>query len=253
MYKIYTYICKGKVFPLQAWTGPWRSGRLRRPDFSWLSALWRWLGGKVVTLTHRPSLLPGVSWYSFLEAEPIPGHMVASVASEKIPSNTTGDRSWDPPTNSAVPNHFATPGPICTYVHDKITQLFRQLDVQHFVICTFAASRKAHNKSYGPLPLPPRWIPLTCGFLAVHQNPEFSQNKTAIALPAIISLKRTLKQTQKHRLTHTQHSSPTSRTVVLYLPLHASAADCRRLQWATNVKTCTASNVNIKMYNNVIP
>jgi hypothetical protein len=39
--------------------------------------------GKVVTLTHRPSLLPGVSWYSILEAESAPGHMVPSVASEK--------------------------------------------------------------------------------------------------------------------------------------------------------------------------
>ena len=33
---------KGKFFPLQVWTGPWGSGRLRLPDFSWLSALWRW-------------------------------------------------------------------------------------------------------------------------------------------------------------------------------------------------------------------
>ena len=28
-------------------------------------------GGKVVTLTHRPPLPPGISWYSFLEAESI--------------------------------------------------------------------------------------------------------------------------------------------------------------------------------------
>jgi hypothetical protein len=39
-------------------------------------------GGKVVTLTHRPSLPPGVSWYSLLEAESTPGHMVASVVTE---------------------------------------------------------------------------------------------------------------------------------------------------------------------------
>jgi hypothetical protein len=32
-----------------------------------------------------------VSWYSLLEAESTPGHMVPSVASEKIPSDTTGD------------------------------------------------------------------------------------------------------------------------------------------------------------------
>jgi hypothetical protein len=50
-------------------------------------------GGKVVTLTHRPSLPPGVSWYSFLEAKSTPGHMVPMVATEKIPSDTTGDRS----------------------------------------------------------------------------------------------------------------------------------------------------------------
>jgi hypothetical protein len=42
-------------------------------------------------------------WYSFLEAESTPGHMVPLVASEKIPSDTTGDRSQDLPTSSAVP------------------------------------------------------------------------------------------------------------------------------------------------------
>jgi hypothetical protein len=46
---------------------------------------------------------PGVSWYSFLEAESTPGHMVPSVASEKFPSDTTGDRSRDPPISSAAP------------------------------------------------------------------------------------------------------------------------------------------------------
>jgi hypothetical protein len=35
--------------------------------------------------------------------ESTPGHMVSSVASEKIPSDTTGDRSRDPGTSSAVP------------------------------------------------------------------------------------------------------------------------------------------------------
>jgi hypothetical protein len=43
------------------------------------------------------------SWYSFLEAESTPGHMVPSEATEKIPSDTTGDRSRDPPTSSAAP------------------------------------------------------------------------------------------------------------------------------------------------------
>jgi hypothetical protein len=43
------------------------------------------------------------SWYSFLEAESSPGHMVRSVASEKIPSDTTWDRFRDPKGSSAVP------------------------------------------------------------------------------------------------------------------------------------------------------
>jgi hypothetical protein len=42
-------------------------------------------------------------WYSFLEAESTPGHMVPSVATEKIPSESTGNRSRDRPTSSAVP------------------------------------------------------------------------------------------------------------------------------------------------------
>jgi hypothetical protein len=89
--------CKG--FPLQAWSGSWGSRRFRLLD---LLGIRHYECGKVVTLTHRPPLPPGVSWYSFLEAESTPGHMVPSVASEKIPTDTTGDRSRDPPTSSAV-------------------------------------------------------------------------------------------------------------------------------------------------------
>ena len=39
-------------------------------------------GGKVVTLTHRPPLPPGISWYSFLEAESTPGHTEMSADAE---------------------------------------------------------------------------------------------------------------------------------------------------------------------------
>jgi hypothetical protein len=52
------------------------SGRLRLRIFMTFE------GGKVVTPTHRPSLPPRVSWYSFLEAESTPGHMVPSAATE---------------------------------------------------------------------------------------------------------------------------------------------------------------------------
>ena len=39
-------------------------------------------GGKVVTLTHRLLLPPGISRYSFLEAESTPGHTEMSAATE---------------------------------------------------------------------------------------------------------------------------------------------------------------------------
>ena len=39
-------------------------------------------GGKVVTLPHRPPLPPGISWYSFLEAESTPEHTEMSAATE---------------------------------------------------------------------------------------------------------------------------------------------------------------------------
>jgi hypothetical protein len=60
-------------------------------------------GGKDVTLNYRPSLPPGVFLVLILGAESTPGHMVPSVAMEKITNDTTGDRSRDPPTGSAVP------------------------------------------------------------------------------------------------------------------------------------------------------
>jgi len=43
-------------------------------------------------------------WYSHSEAESTLGHMVPSGGvTENIPSDTTGNRSWDRPTSSAVP------------------------------------------------------------------------------------------------------------------------------------------------------
>ena len=46
---------KGKSVPLQAWTGPEFSRKLRFPDF----VITAQYGGKVVSLTHRPPLPPG--------------------------------------------------------------------------------------------------------------------------------------------------------------------------------------------------
>ena len=43
---------KGKAVPLQAWSGPEGSRKLRFPDFMTMAQE----GGKVVSLTHRPHL-----------------------------------------------------------------------------------------------------------------------------------------------------------------------------------------------------
>jgi hypothetical protein len=86
---------KGKGFPLQAWNRSWGFRRLRlldRLDFR------HYEGGKVVTLTHRPPLPPV--------------HMVPSVASEKIPSDSTGNRFRDLPTSRAVPLPLRHPRPL---------------------------------------------------------------------------------------------------------------------------------------------
>ena len=56
--KITTHILckgKGKAVPLQAWSGPEGSRKLRFPDFMTTAQD----GGKVVNLTHRPPLPPG--------------------------------------------------------------------------------------------------------------------------------------------------------------------------------------------------
>jgi len=46
---------KGTAVPLQAWSGPEVSRKLRLPDFMTTAQD----GGKVVSLTHRPPLPPG--------------------------------------------------------------------------------------------------------------------------------------------------------------------------------------------------
>jgi hypothetical protein len=62
---------EGKAAPLQAWSDPEGSRKLRFPDFMTTAQD----GGKVVSLTHRPPLPPSKhTWYSFLlEAESTPG------------------------------------------------------------------------------------------------------------------------------------------------------------------------------------
>jgi hypothetical protein len=75
------------------------------------------------------------SWYSFLEAESTPGHIVPSLASEKIPSDTTGDRS------PQCLNDYATPGSVIISIKIKL---------QLRVVCDLAEIRTGdfpNNKS----------------------------------------------------------------------------------------------------------
>ena len=63
-------IKKGKAVPLQAWSGPEGSMKLRFPHYMTTAQD----GGKVVSLTHRPPLPPGnIPGTHLLEAESTPG------------------------------------------------------------------------------------------------------------------------------------------------------------------------------------
>ena len=59
--------CESKSAPLQAWSGPGGSRKLRFPDYMTTAQN----GGKVVSLTHRPTL-PPVNSPGLLEAESTP-------------------------------------------------------------------------------------------------------------------------------------------------------------------------------------
>ena len=83
---------KGKTIRITGLWGPEGSGRLRLQ----ITRHSAHEGGKVVTFTHRPPLLPGLSWYSLLEAESTPGNTEMSAV-------TAWNRSRVLPTCSVVP------------------------------------------------------------------------------------------------------------------------------------------------------
>ena len=92
---------KVKVIPQQAEVAQGVPGRLKPRIF---------LTFGTKRVVDRQSYTPAAftprrnPWYSFPGAESTPGQIVLSgVATEKIPTDTTGDRSGDRPTSSAVP------------------------------------------------------------------------------------------------------------------------------------------------------
>jgi len=81
---------KGKAVPLEAWSGPEGSRKLRLPDFMKTAQD----GGKVVSLTHRPPLPPGNApgtHFCYRLSRP-QGH---SEIGRIISMKNSNDTSWD--------------------------------------------------------------------------------------------------------------------------------------------------------------
>jgi hypothetical protein len=92
---------KVKVIPQQSWASPRGSGSVKAPDFHDVR---HYKGGRSSAIRTGRIYSRRYPWYSFSGAESHPGHMVPTEgAKEKIPSDTTRNRSGDQPTSSAVP------------------------------------------------------------------------------------------------------------------------------------------------------
>jgi len=90
---------KGKAVPLQAWTGPEGSRKLRFLDFVTTAQD----GGTLSALRTGRLYLRKCSWYSFLlEAESTQGHIAIGRMNEKS-TETSLDRTSDLPICSTTP------------------------------------------------------------------------------------------------------------------------------------------------------
>jgi hypothetical protein len=93
---------KGKAVPLQAWSGPESSRKLKFPDFMTTAQD----GGKVVSLTHRPPLpqenTPGTHFCQRLSRPQ--GHIATGrIMLSKNSNDTIGNQTRDLPVCSVVP------------------------------------------------------------------------------------------------------------------------------------------------------
>jgi len=93
---------KGKAVPLQAWSGPEGSRKLRFPDFMTMAQDC----GKVVSLTHRPPLhpvnAPGTH-FCYRLSRPQGHSATGRIISMKNSNDTNWDRTSDLPICSAAP------------------------------------------------------------------------------------------------------------------------------------------------------
>jgi hypothetical protein len=91
---------KGKVLPQQANVAQGVPSRLRPRIFLTFGTTRVVCRQPYAPAAFTPGEIPATHFQRLIR---LPGHMVLSVATEKIPSDNTGNRSRDLPTSSAVP------------------------------------------------------------------------------------------------------------------------------------------------------
>jgi hypothetical protein len=107
------YVCKRQRSPTTGRGGPRGSELVKVPDFLDVR---HYEGGRLSALRTGRLYPRRNPWYTFLETESTPGHMVPSVATEEIPNDTTGNRSRDCPTSSAISLSLRDPRPFYTFL-----------------------------------------------------------------------------------------------------------------------------------------
>jgi hypothetical protein len=113
---------RGKFLPLQAWACPWGSGRLRLPDFLDFR---HYEGGRVVTPTHRPSLLPGIFLVLIFRGwlNPVAHGSVGSFGKQSPATPLRIDTETLRLVGQCL-NHYATPGPTSSRKVSVIVVIF---------------------------------------------------------------------------------------------------------------------------------
>ena len=119
-YSISHHTVKGKGLPQQAEVAQGVPGRLRLRIFLTFGTT-RVVGRQ----PYAPAAFTtrGNPWYSFLEAESTPGHMVPLVTTEKSPAIPLGIDPVAVRVAAHSLNHYATPGPRHTVVHYNVEQM----------------------------------------------------------------------------------------------------------------------------------